>query len=134
MTREEARTIIHCDLLEATAELACLEPADVEEIRIVKRYIEALEVAEEALQERMKGRWVELPCEVGDTVWFIPKYAGNPLGMILEDKVQMIGVTSRGIHFKLRNHHDHNKMYMLGKTVFLTKEEAKKALADMKGE
>ena len=58
MTREEARTIIHCDLLEATAELACLEPADVEEIRIVKRYIEALEVAEEALQERMKGRWI----------------------------------------------------------------------------
>lgn len=80
----------------------------------------------EDLEER--GRLVVLPCMVGDTVWFLPQYGGKPLGMIREDKVQMIGVTSRGFHLKLRNNHDHNKMYMLGKTVFLTKEEAKKAL------
>lgn len=97
-------------------------------------FSDACRLAIEALQERPKGRWIELPCEIGDTVWLVPKYLGNPLGIIRKDKVQMIGVTSRGIHLKLREYHDHNKMYMLGKTVFLTKEEAEKALADMKGE
>lgn len=58
MTREEAKPILYNEILEATAELACLEPADVDEIRVVKRYIEALEVAIEALQERPKGRWI----------------------------------------------------------------------------
>lgn len=75
-----------------------------------------------------QGKLVILPCKLGDSVWFIPKYNGKVLGMILEDKVQMIGVTSKGVHLKLRNNHDHNKMYMLGKTVFLTKEEAEAAL------
>jgi hypothetical protein len=77
---------------------------------------------------------VILPCDIGDEVWFIPKYEGKALGVIIKDVVQMIGITSRGIHLKLRNNHDHNKMYMLGKTVFLTKEEAEVALAKMDGD
>lgn len=70
------------------------------------------------------------PCKIGDTVYLIPKYNGKPYCGIVQDKVQMIGITSRGIHIKARNHHDHNKMYMLGKTVFLTKEEAEAALVN----
>ena len=138
MTREEAMGIIYLDLMCAAGKLATLTDDDFEEANSLKRKIEALDMAhnalKKALQERPKGRWIELPCEIGDTVYLVLKYLGNPLGIIREDKVQMIGVTSRGIHLKLRNHHDHNKMYMLGKTVFLTKEEAEKALADMKGE
>ena len=80
----------------------------------------------EDLEEQ--GKLMTMPCNIGDTVWFIPKYEGKVLGMIREDKVQMVGITTRGIHLKLRDHHDHNKMYMLGKTVFLTKEEAEAAL------
>jgi hypothetical protein len=68
------------------------------------------------------------PCKVRDTVYLIPTYEGKPYCGIVEDKVQMIGITSRGIHIKARNHHDHNKMYMLGKGAFLSKEEAEKAL------
>lgn len=80
----------------------------------------------ENLEEQ--GMLAILPCKIGDTVWFIPKYEGKALGMIREDKVQMIGVTTRGIHLKLRGNHDHNKMYMLDKTVFLSREEAEAAL------
>jgi hypothetical protein len=68
------------------------------------------------------------PCKVGQTVYLLQKYYGTYCFNVVEDKVQMIGVTSRGIHIKARNHQDHNKMYMLGKTVFLTKEEAEQAL------
>lgn len=77
-----------------------------------------------------KSKFIELPCKVGDTVYLIPTYNYKPYCGIQEDKVQMIGITSRGIHIKARNHHEFNKMYMLGKTVFLTKEEAEKALAE----
>ena len=70
------------------------------------------------------------PCKVGDTVWLIPTYNGKPYCGVCVDKVQMIGITSRGVHIKARNHHDHNKMYMLGKSIFLTKEEAEQALKE----
>lgn len=70
------------------------------------------------------------PCKVGDTVYLLQKYYGTYCFNVVEDKVQMIGITSRGIHIKARNHQDHNKMYMLGKTVFLTREEAEHALKE----
>jgi predicted GIY-YIG superfamily endonuclease len=73
------------------------------------------------------------PCKVGDTVYLIPTYNGKPYCGITQDKVQMIGITSRGVHIKARNHHDHNKMYMLGKSVFLTKEEAEEKLKECEG-
>lgn len=73
------------------------------------------------------------PCNVGDDIWIVKCYEGKPLG-IVKDKVQMIGITSRGFHIKARDHHDHNKMYMLGKTVFITREDAEKALREREGE
>lgn len=73
------------------------------------------------------------PCKIGDTVYLIPTYNGKPYCGVVEDKIQMIGITSRGFHIKVRNHHDHNKMYMLGKTVFLAKEEAERALKGGEG-
>ena len=73
------------------------------------------------------------PCDFGDDIWIVNCYNGKPLG-IIKDKVQMIGITSRGFHIKARDHHDHNKMYMLGKTVFLTREDAEKALREREGE
>ena len=89
----------------------------------------------EALADHLIANGVILPpCKVGDKVYLIPCYNGNPLGIVQEDKVQMIGITSRGVHIKARNHHDHNKMYMLGKTVFLTKEQAEQKLKEMRGD
>jgi hypothetical protein len=77
-----------------------------------------------------RSKFIELPCKVGDTVYLIPTYNRKPYCGVVEDKVQMIGITSRGIHIKARNKHEFNKMYMLGKTAFLTKEEAEQALAE----
>ena len=71
---------------------------------------------------------IVLPVKVGQTVYVIPKYDGKPYCGVQMDKVQMVGITSRGIHIKTRNKSNFNKTYMLGKTVFLTKEEAEKAL------
>lgn len=70
------------------------------------------------------------PCWIGDKVYLIPTYNGKAYCGVVEDKVQMIGITSRGVHIKARNHHDHNKMHMLGKTVFLTKEDAEAKLKE----
>ncbi len=68
------------------------------------------------------------PVKVGDMVYVIPKYNGKAYCGVQQDKVQMVGITSRGIHIKTRNKSSFNKTYMFGKTVFLTKEEAEKAL------
>lgn len=65
-----------------------------------------------------------LPCNIGDAVYLIPKYNGKPYCGVVEDKVQMVGITSRGFHIKAREHKDHNKTYFLGKSAFLTREEA----------
>lgn len=87
------------------------------------------------LEDKLEnGTLIELPCKVGDTVWFIPLYGGNPYCGIRQDKIQVVGISSRGFHLKLREHHDHNKTYYLGKTVFLTKAEAEKKLKELKGE
>lgn len=68
------------------------------------------------------------PVKVGDTVYVIPKYNGKPYCGVQQDKVQMVGITSRGIHIKTRNKSSFNKTYMFGKTAFLTKEQAEQAL------
>lgn len=87
--------------------------------------------AEEVIADKLLADgWMRPPCKVGQTVYLLQKYYGTYCFNVVEDNVQMIGVTSRGIHIKARNHQDHNKMYMLGKTVFLTKEEAEAKLKE----
>ena len=60
---------------------------------------------------------------IGKEVYLIPKYMGNVYCGVVKDKVQMVGITSRGVHIKAQNH-DHNKTFMLGKTAFFDKAEA----------
>lgn len=73
---------------------------------------------------------VVLPCKIGDTVYIIPKYNGKPYCGVISDKIQMIGITSRGYHIKTRGKSNFNKTYILGKTAFLTKAEAEQALKE----
>jgi hypothetical protein len=66
---------------------------------------------------------VVTPCKVGDTVWFIRN------GKIIETTVDKIVLKHRGLHLKLSC----NGMYetscnSIGKTVFLSREEAEAAL------
>lgn len=67
------------------------------------------------------------PVSIGQTVWAIEFYRGKPIA-IHEDKVQMVGYTSRSIKILLRNHHDFNKAFVLDKTVFTTYKAAEAAL------
>ncbi len=72
------------------------------------------------------SEWVHLPCKVGDTVYFLNDKS------IIETTIDKIGVRQSGLFIKLAK----NKVYetaisALGKTVFLTKEEAEKALKEL---
>lgn len=65
---------------------------------------------------------------------FIPTYNGNPIWGIQKGIIQMIGITRRGIHLKIRNNSNFGKTYMLGKSAFLDKFKAEKRLAELGGE
>lgn len=81
----------------------------------------------EDLEEQ--GRLIDLPCKVGDTVWVLN---GK---FILEYEIDSFAVDEGGAWLMYLRHYEkmrtfcHNKeANELGKTVFLTKEEAEAAL------
>ena len=87
----------------------------------------------ELLKADRDGRLVVLPCKVGDTVWAIldgAKYAR-------ECKVDFVNIGNVGTTFVLSAKNGLREQYgvtvtAFGKTVFLTREEAEKALEAMK--
>lgn len=66
-----------------------------------------------------------LPCKPGDIVYLTPRYNGKPTGAIVADKVQMIGITSRGVYITTINNRD---FHVLGYGIYLSKEEATEEL------
>lgn len=86
----------------------------------------------EGLEEQ--GLLVRLPCKVGDTV-YVPTR-----NFISELRIIMISVDMHGIYFgwKLNrgiySNLDGFSINKLGKTVFLTREEAEKKLEELKNE
>lgn len=81
------------------------------------------------------SRIVELPCNIGDPVWFVGTSTANKLNKgVIETSVEKLVVKKGGIYMKLAC----NAMYetsckSIGKTVFFTQAEAEAALAKMKG-
>ena len=79
------------------------------------------------------GRLIELPCKVGDTVWFIknPCYKAE----LIETEIEKVVLKNRGLHIKMAcNVSYETTCNSIGKTVFLTKAEAEAKLAEMGGE
>lgn len=77
-----------------------------------------------------QGLLVRLPCKLGDTVWFIRPLTSKK--EITETIVEKIVVKEKGIYMKLAC----NALYetsckSIGKTVFLTREAAEKALEEV---
>ena len=71
------------------------------------------------------------PCKVGDTVWFIRKDIKSE---IVETNVEKVVLKHGGLYIKLGC----NSMYettcnSIGKSIFLTKEEAEQALKEREG-
>ena len=82
-----------------------------------------------------RSEWVHLPCKVGDNVYFI-ELKFNDRIRNFEPKIHRTTVTeytvnARYILYHTRKDNDFTDS-MLGKTVFLTREEAEKALDGMK--
>ena len=85
-----------------------------------------------------QGLLLQLPCKVGDKVWAITSTANYSLGKYKEvqlkhpqeKKIQSITVAKNGLlyHVKDRTYAEQD----FGKTVFLLKEKAEQALANMR--
>ena len=84
------------------------------------------------------GRLVVLPCKVGDTVWVTSNpWTGKLLKKPLDTYVNGMKMYSHGLYVnllfdtcKINGTRDY-EINHIGKTVFLTREEAEKALADL---
>lgn len=74
------------------------------------------------------GSMIEPPVKLGQEVWYIPHYNYKPYCGVCKDTVSMIGFSSRGFQVRLRDASDRQKTYMLGKSVFTTKEAAQEQL------
>lgn len=82
---------------------------------------------------------IELPCKVGTTLYFLynSPYADKPdlTPRVYKTTDWYFEVDKTGIAINTSDIHSFNKKYdyYLGKTVFLTKQEAEQAIAKMKG-
>lgn len=80
------------------------------------------------VQADRDGRCFISDVKLGDEVFCIPKYNGKALNGIQKGHVQAISFTKAGKRVRLREYHEYNKDFMLGKTAFTTLEAAEKAL------
>ena len=84
-----------------------------------------------------KSLFVELPCKVGATLYFLYNrpHADKPMltPKIYETNKWYFDVDEKGISILPRDIHgyNHEYHYYLGKTVFLTKEEAERKLREV---
>jgi hypothetical protein len=88
---------------------------------------------------KQRENTVELPCKIGDTVYYIEgAYYKSKRQTVTPIKVTEISWkcdrSGRDLGFALIANGTRYKFSSIGKTVFLTKEEAEQALEKMKGE
>lgn len=119
-----------------------IELAEREYAEQVPQYIEVLKLAAELLQDDADGRLLVLPCKVGDTA-LVKDRAGVPLEMRLEapdirfvctDEDNLCMATCNRKPNGFCAYRIRNDGSDIGKTVFLTREEAEAALEKMGGE
>ena len=116
-----------------------LTPEEITKVRedIEAGYMKSIARAYGIDVERLKklarndreGRVVVLPCKVGDTVYWVHGAA------ITECKVYRIQKNRNGLYICLKSNVSHGAFrtdLSFGKTVFLTREEAEKALEEIK--
>lgn len=84
-----------------------------------------------------QGTMIELPCEVGDKVYYTsPEYYNS---LLVEYKVTEISQTREGIRLSVYGSPKEKGLItylwasFIGKTVFLTREEAEKRLKELQG-
>ena len=111
---------------------ACAEAREIEET--LSGYDYSISRMVELMKADVEGRVLILPCKVGDTVYFVNK-------QILEFAVVGYAVDETGISWVYSEHvdktgHTYERTFSpdrIGKTTFLSREEAEKALQKMEG-
>ena len=94
-----------------------------------------MELVEKQAGHLLDNGVIVLPCKVGDTVYHIVDM-DNPARIMLESEVIDISITETKIKFQTRTFKKYLYRYGFyeigdfGKTIFLTKEQAEKALAE----
>lgn len=82
----------------------------------------------ELVEADREGRCFVSDVKIGGEVFYIPKFNGRPYCGIQPGHVRAVAFTKAGKRVKIREHHAHNQDFMIGKTVFLTREAAEAAL------
>ena len=135
-----AVTAAHCPLLreyldtELTPEQIDMDHEAAETLRQLCRDCD-LDRLEELAEADKAGRLAVLPCKVGDTVWVTRNpWTGKLLKKPLDAYVNGVKMYSHGIYVnllfdtrKINGTRDY-EINHIGKTVFLTREDAEKAL------
>lgn len=127
----------------AWSRLAAYEDKELEpeEITAMQHTLDEYhKVADPLLRAQADGRLVVLPCKVGDTLWVTSNpWTGKLLKKPLDACVNGMKMYSHGLYVnllfdtrKINGTRDY-EINHIGKTVFLTREEAKAALEAMKG-
>lgn len=117
---------------------ACAEAREIEETLSGWDYPISRMV--DLMKADVEGRVVVLPCNVGDTVWVTRNpWTGKLLKKPLDAYVNGMKMYSHGLYVnllfdtrKINGTRDY-EINHIGKTVFLTHEEAEKALQEMEG-
>ena len=95
--------------------------------------VEKLAEYENAEEE---GRLVVLPCKVGDTVWMVHQRLTSTVNNVISKMTvtELRGNRLNPIWFVIDGEYGRTSFHPseIGKTVFLTREEAEKALEEMK--
>lgn len=107
----------------------CFEDGELYWLKDVAELLEELKSYKEAEEQ---GLLVRLPCKVGDIMFRINKGAKNP---IIELTVTQINITRRSYNLEVIDRDCGELMCFkndIGKTIFLTREEAEKKLEEMK--
>ena len=109
--------------------IACEESAKIEKGLSKGGYSTSRMV--ELMCADQEGRVIVLPCEVGHAAYWVHN------GIITDCRINRIQVNRKGVFLCLKSKKSHGAFRVdtcLGKTVFLTREEAEKALAEMEGQ
>lgn len=83
----------------------------------------------ELVEADKAGRCFVSDTKIGCEVFYIPKFNGKPYCGVKSGHVQAVAFTKAGKRVKIREYHAHNQDFMIGKSVFLTRESAEAALA-----
>lgn len=80
---------------------------------------------------------IVLPCKVGDTLWYISKFGEKVIKPIKVTNIELNDCRELGYGYLSFNYGETSLQYgtifsNIGKTVFLTREEAEKALEEVK--